>query len=431
MKKKILDILAKKGVKKFDVIIERGNSYPISFEQNELKVLQNKNSYGIGLRIFEDGRVGYSSTNDITTFEDVVDYARESAKFGKELDLELPRDTEFADLPIYNDIFWDEKGWVNKGKEIIRKIESISKDVKIDIDFTKGIQDIEILNSEGFYGRYKKTVYVFSISGFAVLDSGFTFVFDVESSTKLFGDIDRAIDSIMEKLERARSVSKVKSGNIPVIFAPIALLSFVRVLSLGLDANNVRRGISPLKDKIGEKIISSKLTIQDNPYDFELLGVKPFDGEGVKTKINTIVENGVLKTYLHTLETAKYFNVEPTGTAQRSYDSMPSAGFNSMVVKNGDKPLEEIIEDIDYGILVEEVIGGGQSNILRGDYSVNVGLGFLIENGEIKGRVRDTMIAGNFYEDLSKVIEVSKESKKFLNIEIPYIAVDGVSVTSK
>ncbi len=431
MKRKLLDILSKKNVKKFDLVIERENVYPISFEQNELKVLQNKNAYGIGLRIFEGGRVGYSSTNDITTFQDVVDYARESAKYGKELDLNLPEDTEFTDLPIYNDIFWDEKGWVNKGKEIIRKIESVSKEVKIDIDFTKGVYDVELLNSEGFYGRYKKTVYAFTISGFAVLDSGFTFVFDVESSTKLFGDIDRAIDSILEKLERAKTTSAVKSGNMTVLFSPIALLSFVRIISLGLDANNVKRGISPLKDKIGERILSSKLTIQDNPYDFELLGAKPFDGEGVKTRINTVIENGVLNTYLHTLETAKYFNVEPTGTSQRSYNSMPSSGFNSMVIKSGEKSLEEIIEDIDYGIFVEEVIGGGQSNILRGDYSVNVGLGFLIENGEIKGRVRDTMIAGNFYDDLSRVIDISKESKKFLNVEVPYIAVEGVSVTSK
>lgn len=431
MRRKLLDILSKKNVQKFDLIIEKENVYPISFDQNELKVLQNKNAYGIGLRIFENGRVGYSSTNDITTFGDVVEYARESAKYGKKLDLELPKDTGSLDLPIYNDIFWDEKVWVNKGKEIIRKIEGISKEVKIDIDFTKEVQDVEIINSEGLYGRYKKTVYAFTISGFAILDSGFTFVFDIESSTKLFTDIDRAIEAIINKLERAKNVSRVKSGKMTVLFAPLSLMSFVRVISMGVDAHNVRRGISPLKDKLGEKILSPRITIQDNPYDFELIGAKPFDGEGVKTRINTVVENGVLKTYLHTLETAKYFNVRPTGTSQRSYNTMPSPGFNSFVIKNGEKCLEEIIEDIDYGILVEDVIGGGQSNILRGDYAVNVGLGFLIENGEIKGRVRDTMIAGNFYEDFSRVIEISKESKKFVNMEIPYIAVEGVSVTSK
>ncbi len=431
MRKKILEILAKKNVKKFDVVIQRENVHPISFEQNELKVLQNKNTYGIGLRIFENGKVGFSSTNDITTFEEVVDYARESTKYGKPLDLELPSENEYPRLPIYDDILWDEKGWVNKGREIIRKIEAISKDVKIDIDFTKAIEDLEIINSEGFRGRYKKTLYAFTISGFAVLESGFTFVFDIESSTRLFGDIDRAIDNLMEKLQRAKTVSKVKSGNVPVIFAPLSMMSFVRALSVGLDAKNVRRGISPLKDRIGEKILSPKLTIIDNPYDFELTGVKPFDGEGVPARINNIIEEGVLKTYLHNLETAKHFNVEPTGTSQRGYDTLPSPGFNSMVIKHGEKPLENIIEDMDYGILVEEVIGGGQSNILKGDYSVNVGLGFLIENGEIKGRVRDTMIAGNFYEDLSRIIEVSRDSKKFMNMEIPYIAVDGVSVTSK
>ncbi len=431
MKRKILDILAKKHVNKYDVIIERNNVYPISFEQNELKILQNKNVTGIGLRIFENSRVGYSYTNDVTTFEDVVDFARESARYGKELDLDLPEESELPSLSIYNDILWDERGWVNKGKEIIRKIESISRDVKIDIDFTKAIMDVELFNSEGFYGRYKKTLYAFTISGFAVLDSGFTFVFEVESSTRLFSDIDRAIDELLEKLDRARRASKIKSGNMPVIFAPLSMMSLIRSISLGVDAVNVKRGISPLKDRIGDKVLSEKITILDNPYDYDLTGVKPFDGEGVPTRITKVIENGVLKTYLHNLETARYFGVNPTGNSQRNYNTIPTPGFNSMVIACGERSLQDIIEDIDYGLLVEEVIGGGQSNLLRGDYSVNVGLGFLIENGEVKGRVRDTMISGNVYEDFNRVIELSKESRKFMHLEIPYIAVDGVSVTSK
>ena len=431
MRKKIMDILAKKKVSKYDVIIERTNAYPISFEQNELKILQNKNTVGIGLRVFENGKVGFSYTNDIATFEDVVDFARESACYGKQLDIDLPGKSEYPSLPVYNDILWDERGWVNKGKEIIHKIESVAKDVKIDIDFTKAIADVEILNSEGFFGRYKKTLYAFVISGFAVLDSGFTFVYEIESSTKIFSDIDKAVDNLLEKLERARNVSKIRSGNIPVVFAPTSLMSLVRSISLGVDADNVKRGISPLKDRIGEKIFSDKITIIDNPYDYGLTGVKPFDGEGVPTRVTRVIENGVLKTYLHTLETAKHFGVEPTGNSQRSYKNIPSPGFNNLVIASGNRSLQEIIEDMDYGLLVEDVIGGGQSNLLRGDYSVNVGLGFLIENGEIKGRVRNTMVSGNVYDDFGRVIELSRESRKFMNFEIPYIAIDGVSVTSK
>ncbi len=431
MRRKILDILAKKKVKKYDVIIERKSTYPISFEQNELNMLENKNLIGIGLRLFENGRVGYSYTNDITTFEEVVDFARESATYGKELDLDLPKNTEYPSLSIYNDIFWDERGWVTKGKEIIKKIEDIANDVKIDINFSKSILDVEILNSEGFHGRYKKTLYRFSISGFAILDSGFTFVSEIESSTKPISGIDKATESILKQLEKARSVSKIKTGEMPVIFAPISLWSLLHSISMGISADNVKKGISPLKDKINEKIFSEKITITDNPYDYELIGAKPFDGEGIATKITPVVENGVLKTYLHTLETAKHFGTKPTGHAERGYSSIPLPGFNNMVISPGKRTLEEIIEDMDYGLIVYEVIGGGQSNLLRGDYSVNVGLGFLIENGEIKGRVKDTMIAGNVYEDFNRVIELSKESKKFMNFDIPYLVIDGVSVTSK
>lgn len=431
MRRKILDILHKKNIKKYDVLIERINAHPITFEQNELKILENKNITGIGIRLFEGGHVGYSYTNDITTFEEVVDFARESAKYSKELDIDLPKSAEYPSLSIYNDIFWDERGWVNKGKEIIRKIQEIAQDLRVDIDFSKTVVDIELFNSEGFRGRYKKTLYEFSLSGFAILDSGFTFVYDVESSTRLFSQIDKAIEEILKKLERSRNISKIKTGKMPVVFTPFSLMSHLYSISMGLDADNVKRGMSPLTDRLGDKIVSEKLTITDNPYDYELLGVKPFDGEGVPTKIRPVIEKGMLKTYLHTLETAKYFKVAPTGNARRNYNTIPKPAFNNIVVSPGDRNLEEIIEDIDYGLLVDGVIGGGQSNLLQGDYSVNVGLGFLIENGEIKGRVKDTMISGNVYEDLSRVLELSKETKKFRNIEVPYMVVDGVSVVSK
>lgn len=429
--KKILRILQKRNIKTYEIFYQKRNSYDISFEQNELNSLQYKDISGIGLRLFIDGKQGFSYTNDLKNLEELVDNATESAKFGKKIKYELPGENgKHPELDIFEDAYWDEKAWINKGKEILKEIKSKSKEVKIDLSFTKSLDDVELVNSHGLEKKYRKSAYRFVISGLAILQSGFTWVFDIKSSTHPFEDIDNEVQSILETLEKAGQTSSIKTGKYPVIFSPKALFTIVRAISLGINGKYVQKGISPLKDKLGKPILSDKLSIIDNPFNNTLTGAKPFDGEGIPTKILPIIENGTLVNFVHTIETASARNVSPTGNAQRDYESLPTPGANNFSIKHGEKKLDDMVFDIDRGLYIEDVIGGGQSNILAGDYSVNVGLGFLIEDGEIAGRVKNTMISGNIYEDFKHIIDISQENKSMENLDLPYISCDGISVTA-
>ncbi|MCD6081388.1 TldD/PmbA family protein, partial [candidate division WOR-3 bacterium] len=110
----------------------------------------------------------------------------------------------------------------------------------------------------------------------------------------------------------------------------------------------------------------------------------------------------------------------------------PTPGFNNMVIEAGNTSIDDMIKDTKRGILIYGVIGGGQSNVLAGDFSVNVGLGFLIDNGEIVGRVKDTMVAGNFYELFRDGrFMLSKEQQVIANYKLPYAYVEDVTVATK
>ena len=94
------------------------------------------------------------------------------------------------------------------------------------------------------------------------------------------------------------------------------------------------------------------------------------------------------KNYIYDLQTAGIMNAKSTGNGTRSFASQPSPGNSNVIIEPGEMKFEDMIKDMKRGILVDQVLGGGQSNILAGEFSVNIDLGFLVENGEIVGRVK-------------------------------------------
>ncbi len=163
-----------------------------------------------------------------------------------------------------------------------------------------------------------------------------------------------------------------------------------------------------------------------------MVNTRPFDAEGVPTGRRVLIEDGVLKGYVLDLDSASKLGMEPTGNAVRSYSTSPRPSVNNMLILPGERSVDDMIKSMEHGIIVYGVIGGGQSNVLAGDFSVNVGLGFLIEDGEIVGRVKDTMIAGNFYELLKDgTFELSKEVEVVVNFSVPYLYINEMSVVTK
>jgi PmbA protein len=147
---------------------------------------------------------------------------------------------------------------------------------------------------------------------------------------------------------------------------------------------------------------------------------------------NAFVEKGVLKGFIYDLKTAAQSGVESTGNASRQLFFPPEPSFTNFVIQPGQTPLKDILAGMDEGILVEDLLGIGQGNIISGAFSNPLALAFKVEKGEIVGRVKDLSIAGNIYDLLKNVAAVSKEAQWVYNtFYAPYILIPEMNVAGK
>ncbi len=428
---KFIDILRKKGLEEFEVYLEETESHPVTFEQNELQSLESKVETGVGLRIIRDGRLGFSSTNDIDKPEEVVDFAIESSKFGEKVEFQFPEPQQYQSYQIFSNEGWPEKERIEIGRSFLEKLREFGSDIKIDMELVYARQRISIVNSKGLETHLERTRYFFGISGFTITESGFVWVYEQRGSAKPLTGLEDTLEKLIQKLELAKKVAKVKSGCMKVIFAPQALTCLLYPILMGVSGKLVAKKISPLTGKLDEKVLGENITILDDGTIPWHLGTVPFDCEGIPVSKKFLVEKGILRNYLLDLKTAAKLNLTPTGNAHRRYNTLPTPNINNLVLEPGHWTSNEMIRSLDYGIIVHSVIGAGQSNVIAGDFSVNIGLGFLVEKGEIVGRVKDTMVAGNVYDCFKKVYAISRDTETLGSYILPYVAFDGLSVTSK
>jgi PmbA protein len=197
-----------------------------------------------------------------------------------------------------------------------------------------------------------------------------------------------------------------------------------------VDGKNVYLGASPLHDKLGQQIASPSLTIVDDPFIEYGPRTSAFDNEGVARQVTSIIEKGVLRNFIYDLDTAGRAGVKPTGHGS-------SRSLTNLVIAPGNTPYESMIRNTARGLLVHDFLGLGQGNPINGEFSVNLFLGYKIENGKLVGRVKDVMLAGNAFDALKDIIAISKEREWVSGPQVwftglmPYIQVGKLSVTAK
>jgi len=237
---------------------------------------------------------------------------------------------------------------------------------------------------------------------------------------------------LAEKLEMAKKIIPIRSGHMPVLFSPSGSLVLGIPLMIGLNGKNVFTGISPLIGKVGEKLFDSKVSVVDDATIDGRFGSAPYDDEGVAHRRNAFIENGVLNGFYYDLKTAAQSGVESTGNGERSPFSQPNPSPTNLMIRAGETQLADMLAGIDEGVLIEDVLGLGQGNIISGAFSNPVALGYKIEKGEIVGRVKDVSIAGNVYDVLKSVTAISSETQwVYNNFNLPYILIADMNIVAK
>jgi PmbA protein len=230
----------------------------------------------------------------------------------------------------------------------------------------------------------------------------------------------------------ARRIATVTSGEMPVLFSPIGTPVLGLPLMVGLNGRDVYKGVSPLGGKLGQKLLHESFSLVDDPTLDGRFGSASHDDEGVAHRRTPLIEGGVLKSFYYDLKTAAQAGVAPTGNGSRGLFGTPNPSVTNLVVEPGTTSVADIIAGIDEGLLVDNVLGLGQGNIISGAFSNPLSLAFKIEKGEIVGRVKDAAIAGNVYEDMQEIAAISKETAWIYNsFSMPYILLPSLNVVAK
>ncbi|MBI2858725.1 MAG: TldD/PmbA family protein, partial [Chloroflexi bacterium] len=208
--------------------------------------------------------------------------------------------------------------------------------------------------------------------------------------------------------------------------------TLVGPLSIGFNGKTVFEGTSPLKGKLGQRLFDSKLDLADDPLESFLPESRPCDDEGLPSRRNTLVNQGRVAGFLYDLQTGGMAGVPSTARANRGRGPMPGPGITCLVFGNGDMGFDDMVSNIGEGLVVDHLMGAEQGNVLGGDFSGNVLLGYVVDRGRIAGRAKNVMVSGNVYQALQHIVTLSKETKLVYGaVRAPYVWLEGLAVAAK
>ena len=431
-----MEKLLEKALKRVDeaeVYYGESEQTPILFKSDVLHSIDAKQTHGVGLRVIKDGRVGFSSTSDTSKTDELIDRAVDSARFGQEAKFAFPQEQDIPKVHIFDEKVADYRAEdaVKEGDKLIGMVKENEKDLKIDVHIEKAVSHTRIVNSAGLDYSFDKTYFTYFAEGFLLANGSFVWIFEGKSRCSLSLETEKFARELLWKASLARKVVQAPDKALPVLFMPDALTSLLRAFALGVNGKHVQKGSSPLSGRVGEKIVSERVTICDDGLLDCGARSSPIDGEGIPSTRLNLIENGVLKGYIFDLQTAGLMDTESTGNATRGYSSVPVPQISNFCVAPGSSSVEDMVKGMKEGIVVYDILGGGQSNLMAGDFSVNISLGFKVENGEMVGRIKDAMIAGNVYDVFSRVVGIGKKVEEVWGFCSPAFCFSDVRVASK
>jgi len=409
----------------------------VMFQKGELHDIESQFQSGIALRIIKDGKLGFSYTKNLINREEFLQNALNSLTGGVQALYDFPHTSSLPSLKTYN----EHLGKVTSSSmvENCQRIADVFRkntDAEIEVVAYKEIQNVRITNTRGtdVQSKIGSNGYWFSL----VYPGGGAGISRVYEEKIPFSVSHNILDNLVKMYNASSKVCAISGGKMKVLFMPGSMYTLLWRLHSGASAKSVYEDISPIKNDIGKQIVSENITFYDAPLNDEVPGARSFDDEGVPTKKMNIIEKGILKNFFYDLNYAQKLGVKSTGHGYRSSmwggDSItikPSPDLGHPRIEPGEKSFEELVAMMDKGIILDGVMGAHSGNIPNGDYSVGVSPGLYVEKGEIVGRVKDVMVAGNVYDTLKKVIAVENKLHTCWGGKMPAILCDGISVSSK
>ena len=426
---------AKKVADEAEVFMVSSQEISVQFEANCLKHIQSKQSSSLALRIIRHGKIGYSATTELGDSQRLVNSAVETAQFGMLAKFDFPSPVSYPRVEVFDpDIeSVSTEEMIKLGEELITLVRGHTPEVVCEAAVTKSIASVRIINSRGGEANYRISTFSLGIEGSLIRDTDMLFVGESQFSCRPILRSKAVAETVIQQLELAKNRASVPSQPLPVIFTPQGVASaLVPPLMAAFNGKIVLEGASPIGNRLGQQVFDQKLWLWDDPTIAYCPQSRPCDDEGVPSQRTPLIEQGIVANFLYDLQTAALAHTRSTGNGSRGRGRLPAPSPSAFIIAPGDTSFDEMVNDIKEGLIIEQLMGAGQGNILGGDFSGNVLLGYKVESGKIVGRVKDTMVSGNVYQVLKEITAIGSDAKwvgSFL--QTPHLYCPSLSVASK
>ena len=425
----------KAGADQADGVMFEGVSISHAQRLGHIEKLERSEGYDLGLRVLIGRRQAIVSSNDRSraALDALVERAVAMAK-------SVPED-EFCGVAEPGQIAtaWPEIDLLDPeepkaerlielartAEEAARAVAGISNSEGAEASW--GMSRVNLASSNGFRGSYAGSSHGVSVAVLAGTGDGMERDYDYSSAIYAADLEDPALvgKRAGERTVRRLGARKPATARLPVVYDPRVASSLLGHLTGAILGPSIARKTSFLKDRLGERIFPAGINIIDDPHRRRGFRSKPFDAEGLANQRRALVEDGVLKSWILDLRSARQLGLVSTGNASRGTSSPPSPAPTNLYLEPGAVTRQELIADITAGLYVTELIGMGVSGV-TGDYSRGAA-GFWIENGEIAYPVNEITIAGNL-KDMFLSLGAASDLEFRGGTNAPTLRVEGMTI---
>ena len=429
----------RQGAGDCEAYISTAKESEVFIENNDLKQAKSQDSAAIGVRVLVNGALGFYAVNSVAP-----DKVKHAAEMAVKMARVSPRD-KFNSLPAAGKAkispvrgIYDKKAEGFEAGDAAKLAAEMLREAKCDSrvsvdsgNFTAALVRHWLGNSGGIMLSEKLSAFSWSVMGMAI-DGDDVSSFDVQSgsSHSVKGvDVLSAAKEFTHTVVNSLGARKLDNNFVgEMLLTPAAAIELVEeAVEHSINSDSVQKKSSHFAGKLGRRVASPLLSIEDDATNPDGLAASSFDREGVAHKKNVVIEKGVLKKFLYNTYTAKKAGVRSTGNASGSPTSPPSVAATNFIVAPGRQNLDSLVSEIKQGVMISRF--SGNVNPVNGDFSGVVKGGRLIRNGELGRAVKEVMVAGNVFDCLKNLTGLSRERRVIHSSILPYMRFGGVSFT--
>jgi len=422
---RILELIRRSGAAG-DLVAKQDETLVLELADGELVRSALLRERGISVRVIREGKLGIAGTTDDDA-EPVVAAAVAAAEGGPAAEFGLtevrPSPRVLTRVPRAAALSADELRFA--GQMVADRLAGEGRKVQVAVE--RGVGAVRVANSTGLDGGYETSLVSIRVD---LALRGARFGAFIAGADLPDGEaIEQLVDGVRRRITWSASTTAAPAGHLPVCFLPGAAAALLAPARAGLLGRAALQGLSPFAERIGERAFDPALTLVDDPLLDARPGSRPFDDDGVPSTRTVVVESGVVRGLLHDLESAARAGTRSTGHARRSTFGRPLTAWSNVVLEPGPHGFDALLAMIDDGLLVESLAGEDEVSA-AGGFTLPVALGWRVIKGEVVGRVKGAVVAGNAYEILSRLRGIGREVEWRGSQCLPAMVAEGVAVVS-